>query len=120
MSITSEAQKELQQLQASIRRDNKKLELLQRVLAEYNDKQPNTLKLNELIMDCLKDHQGHAEFDEVVDFLTAQYAFLSRQRISLALTKCPYAKYNGKHWELCPLTSGKTHKSPDNENIVSH
>lgn len=103
MAMLSEAQKELRAIQNTIQRENKKLELLRKVIETYNEgAKLGSSDLMEAVLACLKENKGHADFDTIVDSMMERYAFLTRQKVSLLLTKCPHTRYNHgmEEWEL--------------------
>jgi hypothetical protein len=106
MNILIEARNEDKRLRNEINSFQKKLDALQSIFQAYPEEfSHSTVKLNNLVIDCLKANEGHAEYGEIVDFLTKHDIFLPKQRISLALTKNKDIAYNRNRaqWEIVAM-----------------
>lgn len=99
MSLITEAKREHKKLSSEIGSRQRRLRALENVIYEFH---PGTTKLYELVIDCLRQHQGHAAFAEIVDFLTMQGVDMPKQKISLFLTANDNVKYDKakKQWEM--------------------
>lgn len=103
MSILTEAKKEHKKLVSEITERQQRLKVLESLIEQYGASlHPSTVKLYETIIECLRWHDGHASFADIVECLIEKGFKLSRPKISILLTRDDRLLYDKKkkEWEL--------------------
>ena len=103
MTMLSTVQHEFRKLEKQIAHDNRKLEALRLVINEYaTDEHPGNARLNSIIMECLRQHNGAATFQHIVECIGDHQITLPKNKLSLVLTNNKELEYDkaSKLWKI--------------------
>lgn len=103
MSMHDYAVKEFKKLEKQMAQDNRKLEALRVIIKEYaTEDYPSVERMNMIITECLRKHDGHADFDQIAECIDDHNIIIPRTKLSLILTKNEniYFDRNTAQWKI--------------------